>query len=159
MSTPSESPSEKPGPNEPAEHPPQTEISGVVLAPAPREATLPEIHYEHFPRTSFSPTQLSERRKRMRPVVTWVLGIALVLIAAAGIRSAFTSHETKAPAASVEETPAHAAAPATETETPPPADEANTATAGSDGKLTGAQAAQHHKTSQSHRPTKKPAAH
>jgi cytoskeletal protein RodZ len=134
-------------------------VSGVVLAPTPREPTIPEIVYEHFPRTSFSPTQLSERRKKMRPVVTWILGVSLVLIVAAGIRSAFTSHETKAPAAAppVEETPAQAAAPTTETETPPPADETNAANAAADGKLSAAQA-QHHKTSQSHRP-KKPGTH
>lgn len=158
MSTPSESPSEKPGSTDPAEHPPQAEVSGVVLAPAPRDPTMPEIVYEHFARTSFSPTQLSERRKKMRPVVTWILGVSLVVIAVAGIRSAFTSHETKAPvAAPVEETPVQAAAPATETETPPPADDTNAANAAGDGKLSAAQA-QHHKTSQTHRP-KKPGAH
>lgn len=160
MSTPSQS-SEKPGPNDPAEQPPQAEISGVVLAPAPRgEPSLPEIHYEHFPRTSFSPTQLSERRKKMRPVVTWILGVSLVLIAAAGIRSAVIGHETKAPPAAVEATPppAHAAAPAPEPEAQPSSEEANAANASAEAKASAALAAQHHKTSQSHRP-KKPGAH
>jgi hypothetical protein len=161
MSTPSQS-SENPGPSDPAEHPPQAEISGVVLAPAPRgEPSSPEIHYEHFPRTSFSPTQLSERRKKMRPVVTWILGVSLVLIAAASIRSAVLSHEAKAPAAVVEAAPppAQATAPAAaEPEAQPSSEEANAANASAEAKASAALAAQRHKTSQSHRP-KKPGAH
>jgi hypothetical protein len=157
MTTPSQSPSENPSPNAPAEPPPQAEVSGVVLAPVERsEAGEPEIYFEHFPRTSFSATQLSQRRKRMRRVVTVTLGGALLVLAAAVIRSALRGHETKAPAAAVEEPRGQGAASgAMDSEAQPTSDEVNAANGSPEGKSGAASQPQHHKTSLSHRPAKK----
>lgn len=154
MTTPSQSKLENPGPNDPVEAP-LSEISGVVMTPAPRGESEPEVYFEHFPRTSFSATQLSQRRKRMRRIVTMTLGGALLVLAAAGIRSAFRSHATKAPAAAVEETLVKDPPPAVDSEGQPASDEANTAGEPPENK---AGSVGHHKTSLSHRPAKKPGA-
>jgi hypothetical protein len=109
-------------------------------------------YFEPPPRTSFSPTELSQRRRNLRPVVLTILAVSVVLLLAAAVRLAFRSHDDKASAPSGQLTPVEQGAPGSSA---PPSDEATAASEPSVQAEPATPADAHHKkTSLSHRSKK-----